>query len=83
MLEAEGKLAFHLQIIMHDWPRDSKQNTIDHVLAALKEQREHERKACVKIAADVERRYLRDGSSDGARAALDVQTEIMNRKDST
>jgi hypothetical protein len=46
MLEAEGKLAGHLQIVMHDWPREAKQNTIDHVLAALKEQREHERDAC-------------------------------------
>lgn len=51
MLEAEGKLAAHLQIVMHDWPKESKQNTIDHVLAALKEQRRHERGACQEIAA--------------------------------
>lgn len=51
MLEAEGKLAAHLQIVMHDWPKEAKQNTIDHVLAALKEQRRHERSACQEIAA--------------------------------
>jgi hypothetical protein len=58
MLEAEGKLAGHLQIVMHDWPRESKQNTIDHVLAALKEQRDHEREACatrLTMDANIER----------------------------
>lgn len=52
MLEAEGKLAVHLQIVMHDWPKEAKQNTIDHVTAALKEQRRHERSACLKIASE-------------------------------
>lgn len=51
MLEAEAKLAAHLQIVMHDWPKDAKQNTIDHVLAALQEQRRHERGVCLEIAA--------------------------------
>lgn len=51
MLDAERKLAAHLQIVMYDWPKDAKQNTIDHVLAALKEQRRHERSVCMEIAA--------------------------------
>jgi NaMN:DMB phosphoribosyltransferase len=51
MLEAERKLAAHLQIVMHDWPKEAKQNTIDHVLAALKEQRRHERGECMELAA--------------------------------
>ena len=52
MLDAERKLANHLQIVMHDWPAEAKQNTIDHVLAALREQRRHERGECQKIAAN-------------------------------
>jgi NaMN:DMB phosphoribosyltransferase len=51
MLKDEAKLARHLQIVMHDWPKDAKQNTIDHVLAALEEQRRHERGECQEIAA--------------------------------
>lgn len=62
MLEAEGKLSSHLQIVMHDWPRESKQSTIDHVLAALKEQRRHERGICQEIA-------LRYGGSDAEEIA--------------
>ena len=62
MLEAESKLAAHLQILMHDWPKEARQNTIDHVLAALKEQRRHERGICQEIAA----RY---GGSDAQEIA--------------
>lgn len=51
MLDDEAKLARHLQIVMHDWPKEAKQNTIDHVVAALNEQRRHERSACQELAA--------------------------------
>ena len=53
MLEAEGKLAAHLQIVMHDWPKEAKQNTIDHVLAALTEQRRHERERLIALVGEM------------------------------
>lgn len=34
---AERALIGHMQIIMHDWPREARENTRDHIIAALNE----------------------------------------------
>jgi hypothetical protein len=85
MLKDEAKLARHLQIVMHDWPKDAKQNTIDHVLSALKEQRLHERDACAEIAREFGRlphgHVPASGLSATYEAARQIAEAIENRPD--
>lgn len=34
---SEQSLIGHMQIVMHEWPREARENTRDHILAALDE----------------------------------------------
>jgi hypothetical protein len=34
---AERALISHMQIVMHDWPKEARENTRDHLIAALDE----------------------------------------------